>query len=367
MTRSAAHPAGSLIPPRYQMSLGEQVVKRLTMLAVLALLIGVGLILRFLVLPIVLAMVITYVFSPLADSLENHGFSRSTAVMVCFGILLGGFGMVAMGTWPSLETWLQEAPAKGETSAFELQLEHRLDQWQAALSAKYLQVDWQTAFQKLRHFLQHQRRSLMEEMPAMVLALLSQAGSAVLALIIAFFVLVDGSAMKRAVVAWVPNRHFENALTMLDRVDRKISAYLIGTAVENILVTVILAIPLYLLGMPNAFLFACIFGLANVIPFVGPFIGGAAGVLFAMLDPASPSIGALLAVYIVVHLIDAMLISPLVMGKSLDMHPLTVILGISVGGTLGGVAGMLVSVPLIAITKAVVTTVIEGLRNAATD
>ena len=74
----------------------------------------------------------------------------------------------------------------------------------------------------------------------------------------------------------------------------------------------------------------------------------------------------LAVVYGVVHLVDAMFISPLVMGKSLDMHPLTVIVGIAIGGTLGGILGMLAIIPLIAVGKAIATTVAEGLRNAST-
>lgn len=139
----------------------------------------------------------------------------------------------------------------------------------------------------------------------------------------------------------------------------------LGIALENLLVTIIVAIPLVALGMPNALLFAVIFGVCNVIPFVGPFIGASAGLLFSLLDPSAPSLG-VLAVYVSVHFIDAMLISPWVMGKSLDMHPLTVIVGIAVGATLGGVLGMLAIIPMIAVAKAIATTLAEGVRNAAT-
>ena len=140
----------------------------------------------------------------------------------------------------------------------------------------------------------------------------------------------------------------------------------LGIALENLLVTIIVAIPLVALGMPNALLFAVIFGVCNVIPFVGPFIGASAGLLFSLLDPSAPSLGVLAAVYVIVHFIDAMLISPWVMGKSLDMHPLTVIVGIAVGGTLGGVLGMLAIIPMIAVAKAIATTLAEGVRNAST-
>lgn len=367
MSPPAAVPAGTLIPPRVERTLGEKVVQALLGLAALALLAGAGWLLRFLALPVVLGFLLTYVLGPLVDRLENAGVSRSRAVSLCFACLLGFVALVVAGIFPTIETWLSEAP-KGadEPSAFEVQLQHRIAQWEASLTRTYRAVDWSKLFGSLSHFLQHQRQSLVEGLPELALGIVSRAGSVALAFIIAFFVLLDGAVMKKALVALVPNRHFENALLMLHRVDRQISGYLIGTAVENLLVMVLVAVPLLALGMPNAVLFAVLFGAANVVPFAGPFIGASAGLLYSLLDPTAPSLLVLTIVYVVVHFVDAMVISPLVMGKSLDMHPLTVIVGIAVGGSLGGILGMLAIIPLIAVTKAIASTIAEGVRNAAT-
>jgi predicted PurR-regulated permease PerM len=356
-----------LIPRVTRLTLGEKVVRALLLVLAILGAAAVAWVLRFLILPIAGAMLMTYVLSPVADALENRGLKRSTAVMVCGGLVGGMMFAVLSGVWPSLESWMRERPQEeGVRSAFDLQLEHRFAEWQRALTAQYPGINWQASMGKALAFLQHQRQSLVEELPAMALSAASHLGAVGLAIIIAFFVLLDGSPMKRAVLEVVPNRHFENALLMLDRVDRQISAYLIGTASENVLVTVVMAIALYALGMPNALLFAVIFGVCNVIPFAGPFIGASAGLLFSLLDPSAPSLGALALVYVVVHLVDAMVISPMVMGRSLNMHPLTVIVGISVGGTLGGVLGMLVIIPMIAVAKAIALTIAEGVRNAAT-
>lgn len=359
-------PAGTLIPPRVEPTLGEKVVRAAVLLAALGVIGGVGWVLRFLVVPLALGMLLTYVLGPLVDRLENSGAPRARAVTLTFTLLLSLLALVAWGIFPTIEAWLIETPKPGEQSAFELQLGQRIDGWQASLTSSYPKVNWGALFEKLRDFLQHQRKALVEGLPAMVLEVLSHAGSVVLGLIIGFFVLLDGAVMKKTVVALMPNRHFENTLLMLHRVDRQISSYLLGTALENLAVMVIVAVPLVALGMPNAILFAVIFGLCNVIPFAGPFIGASAGLLFSLLDPSAPSLAALVAVYVVVHFIDAMLIGPWVMGKSLDMHPLTVIVGIAVGGTLGGVVGMLVIIPLIAVVKAIATTIAEGVRNAQT-
>lgn len=367
MTTPPVFPAGTLIPPRVELPLAEKVVRAVVVIAVGAIALGVAYFLRFLVLPLVLGFLLTYVLGPLADRLENRGMTRNRAVMICFGGLVAIVGVMLVALLPGLEAWLQEeGPRDGEQSNFELQLEARISQWQASLGRSYPKVDWASWFGKLHEVLDHQRKALVEGLPQMALELASRAGSLVLGLVIAFFVLLDGAVMKKTLVALMPNRHFENSLLMLHRIDRQISSYLIGTALENLLVTIIVAIPLVALGMPNALLFAVIFGVCNVIPFAGPFIGAAAGLLFSLLDPNAPSLGALAAVYVVVHFIDAGMISPWVMGKSLDMHPLTVIVGLAIGGTVGGILGMLAIIPIIAVAKAIVTTLVEGFRNAST-
>lgn len=365
MTTPMAFPPGTLVPPVERKPLGEQVVGAIGIALIAAAALGVAWILRFLVAPIIGALLVTYVLRPIADGLENRGAPRWAAVLACGGLITAVFAAVGVGVWPSLEAWLKETPhATGERSVFEVQLETRLLEWQAGLAGRYPNVDWASLFHKVQDVLQHQRRSLVEGLPALALNALSHVGSVGLAGVIAYFVLLEGTTMKNALLRSVPNRHFERALIMLDRVDRQISAYLIGTVAENVLVTVLMALALFALGMPNALLFAVLFGVANVIPFAGPFIGAAAGLLFSLLDPAAPSLGALAAAYVVVHLVDAMFINPVVMGRSLDMHPMTVIVGIAVGGTLGGVLGMLGIIPAIAVTKAIVSTVIEGVQDA---
>jgi predicted PurR-regulated permease PerM len=61
--------------------------------------------------------------------------------------------------------------------------------------------------------------------------------------------------------------------------------------------------------------------------------------------------------------LDAMLINPMVVGKNLNLHPLTIIVGISIGGSLAGILGMLVSIPFIAIGKAIINTVWDAVRR----
>ncbi len=350
----------TLVPREPEPTLAQQVVRALVLLAALAVLGAVAYALRFLLVPVVLAVLLRYCLQPVVNLLEDRGLPRWAAVLLCFGALLGTGVTLVMEVWPVLDSWLSESPRPGERSVFEVQLEQRLDQWEAAGRRMYPQLDWQSISGQARGFLELQRRKMMETLPQRALEALSQAGSLVLAPILAFFLLLDGTAMHRAVIGWVPNRYFETVLVMLHRVDRQVASYLRGAASESALVSVLLSTVLWVLGMPNAILFGCLYGVLNVIPLVGPILGASAGLLYALVVPGAPALGVLAASYAAVYAVDAMLINPVVVGRSLNLHPLTIILGVSIGGGLAGIVGMLASVPVIAVGKAIVGT----LRDA---
>jgi predicted PurR-regulated permease PerM len=353
-----------LIPREHPLTLGQQVVRTLVFALVAVAAGAVVWALSFLMAPLVLAVLGYYVLRPLVNLLESRGLARSAAVFVCFGAGLALVAVMGVVLWPSLNSWLQQTPSEeGTRSVFEVQLANRLEIWEQAGSKAYPKLQWHTLFGRLRTVLEAQRRELMETLPQMALAALSNAGTFLLAPIISLFLLLDGAAMRQRVMGFVPNRYFETVLVLLHRVDRQIAAYLKGAASESALVAVLLSTLLWLAGMPHAVLFGCLYGALNVIPLLGPVLGAGSGLLYAILDPTAPPMALLMACYAGTYVLDAGLINPLVVGKSLDMHPLTLILGVSIGGALGGILGMLASVPVIAVSKAILGTVAEAFRN----
>lgn len=352
----------SLVPREVPLTLAQKVVRSIVVLAVAAVLALVVSTLSFLITPVALAFVLFYCLSPLVNLLENQRLPRWAAVLLCFGGGIAVLVALAIAVWPSLEAWLQST-SDGQRDMFEIQLANRLSEWELALRKLYPKLEWHALFDHLRSLLESQRKRLMETLPAVAVGVLSNAGTFLLAPIIALFLLLDGTAMQKKIVSWVPNRYFETVLVLLHRVDRQIAAYLRGAASESALVAVLLSIVLLIAGMPHAALFACIYGVANVIPLLGPLLGAGSGLLYAMMDPSAPSLGVLAGCYAFTYVVDAMLINPMVVGKNLNLHPLTVIVGISIGGSLGGILGMLVAIPLIAVSKAILWTVLEAMRR----
>jgi predicted PurR-regulated permease PerM len=360
--------AVSLVPRPPAPTLGQKVARTFVGFGILAALLVTLRGLSFLLAPIALAFLAFYSLNPVVNWLENRRFSRKAAVGLCFGAGVLALGGVLAAIWPSLESWLQQTPSNAnQQSQFELQLAATLNAWQAAGAKAYPHLNWQDLFDHLRNALDSHRRRITETLPQMALDVAGHAGVYALAPVIAFFLLLEGTNMHRKLVSYVPNRYFETTLVLLHRVDRQIASYLRGAAAQAMLISVMMSALLWAVGMPNAVLFGFIFGIINVIPLAGPVIGASAGLLYALMDPTAPSIPVLLACYGGVHAVDVALITPWVVGKSLNLHPLTIIVGLTIGGTLGGILGMLVCIPLIAVAKAIGGTLLEAYEKHELD
>ena len=116
---------------------------------------------------------------------------------------------------------------------------------------------------------------------------------------------------------------------------------------------------LYVIDFPYFILLAVIAGLTNIIPYFGPAVGTIPAVFIALFEPNSGSaIIYILAIYSVVHFIDGMILFPLLVSKIVDLHPLYVLFAFVVGGSVGGIVGLLLAVPAATITKVVISEIL---------
>lgn len=186
--------------------------------------------------------------------------------------------------------------------------------------------------------------------------------------------LVDDGKIKRDLVRCMPNRYFEMTLTILDNINAALGRYLRGTFIECFLVGSCFTICLFLVGieMRWAAAIGIIAALANAIPFLGPVIGLLVGVLYAiMAEDVSPILPfmssesllpAVLIVVAVVQLADNAIFQPYVLGSAVDLHPLTVLFGVTGGAVIFGFTGMLFAIPMIMIGRVIISTSFRQFR-----
>lgn len=176
---------------------------------------------------------------------------------------------------------------------------------------------------------------------------LSGVASSVGVVIIALYLLLDGRRLYAWMLAYVPRRHRDKMARTVPEVSEVIFGYALGQVITSALFAAFAAIVLWLLGVPAPLPLALIAGVCDVIPVVGIVIATAPAVIMALTT--SPGTAAAVAcLYVGYHLLEAYLIAPWVYGRRLRLSTLGVLLALIVGGSLQGLLGAVIVLPLVA-------------------
>ena len=179
----------------------------------------------------------------------------------------------------------------------------------------------------------------------------------IIILFLTFFLLNSGRQMKKAFIQIVPNRFFEVALMLIQGLDRQLGDYLRSRLIQTIIISIIAAIGYWILGLRFALLIGIIAGLANLIPYIGPFIGAIPAIVVVFLESRFGLGWSLLAVIMLtlaIQIIDNAIITPLIIGKSVELGPVTTIVVVLLGEQLLGLMGLLMAVPIAAMCKLII-------------
>ena len=177
-------------------------------------------------------------------------------------------------------------------------------------------------------------------------------------LVVSFWVLIELPALGREIKRLFGPRYQDDLNIIYLTGTRVMGGYIKGTLLQCLLIGVGCGIGYAVMGIPSAAALGVITGLLNIIPVIGPWLGGAVAALISLF--VSPLIALISLIYtIVVQQVVYTFISPKIMGNSVDIHPALVILalmtgsalGFAVSGFLGSIVGMLVSIPAVAAAK----------------
>lgn len=186
-------------------------------------------------------------------------------------------------------------------------------------------------------------------------------------LFISFYLLKDYEFFKKLYLnslgLIITESRFRTFNQTVSEINHVISKFIRGQLLDGLIVGLISSIGLSIIGIDFAFLIGFTAGIANVIPYVGPLIGCIPAIIIGLLSP-NP-IMALWAVLVLlgVQQLDSVVISPKIVGGSMGLHPVFVIMAITIGGTLAGIIGMLLSVPAAGILKLFLTKLVTKRQS----
>jgi predicted PurR-regulated permease PerM len=179
---------------------------------------------------------------------------------------------------------------------------------------------------------------------------------AVLALapILALYLLIDLERFKANTLDMTPPKHREEFAFVSGQVGTALSSFVRGQLLVAIIVGAASSLGMWLIDLPFWLLIGIIAGFLNLIPFMGPVVGGALAVLVALLNGSVTQAIWAVVIMIAIQQVDNHVITPLVQRTRVNLSPLVIVLALIIGGTVAGLLGVLVAVPMTAAVRIIV-------------
>ncbi len=313
----------------------------------------------------IISWLLATLLAPLIDFFERHGIARGFGMLIVMLLVLTMIAIFFSIVIPALIKAVESISSKLQSDMI-TDLNQRValffeEKFNNAELANNITTKLNEIFIKL-----------LSGVAAFFKNVTSFLASIVIVPFITFFLIKDNRVFKKLFISKIPNKYFELVLNILDKVGSQVSNYIQGQAMDALLVGILSVSGLFVVNLvfdnpvPYFVFIGMLAGLANLIPYLGPVVGAVPALILAIIS-APPNLFIILiwivVVFALVQILDNSLISPMVVSKSVDMHPLLVVVVVIIGGNIGGAMGMLFAVPATSIIKVTLSEVIWGLTH----
>ena len=286
------------------------------------------------VLPLTFAVVLAVIFKPLVGVLQRHRFTPVLAAgLVMLGLLAVTTGVVV-------------ATVRGVTG----QTDEIGDSVDAAIdyAVNMLGVD-QASLDAARTTVEAAGPAIasgfLTQLVSGVGALVGFASGLILGALIMYYLLKDGTRFRSSVVAQFDPIFRDGMNSFIGQTCRTLRAYGRGRTVMSAVVALVIGLVSLVLGLPLVFTIIVVNFIGGYIPYIGAFLGGGLAVLIALGDQGLGTAAVMLVVVLAANLVLENFVEPKVMGRTLDIHPLIVLVVTALGGLIGGIVGLILAVP----------------------
>jgi predicted PurR-regulated permease PerM len=167
--------------------------------------------------------------------------------------------------------------------------------------------------------------------------------------------MLEGSSIRMGIIQLMPGRSVERLLSIFVEIDTTLGDYLRGLCLEGMFVGGLMGISFFCIGLEYVFPLTLLAIVSVLIPFVGPLCVGALAAICALIQWGTwTGLLKVVAICLVVRFLDDSILQPVIMRRAVQMHPVTTIFTLMLGGTLAGTWGLLFAVPTFCIIKVLV-------------
>ena len=302
--------------------------------------------------PFFIGFVIAWIFNPAVTKLQKHGFNRGLAsalVYIAFLAILFIFFWILI---PTVYNQLQDLITSLPNIISSLKL------WisDALTNVNNSVIDANTVESNIFNAIEGFMSTTTTNLPSLILnsvgTIFSGIGTFVISLVIGIYMLIDFNNISKHFMHFIPKTHKEEIGNLINEIGIELRKCVNGTLFVVFMVFVGDSIGFAIVGLKAPVLFGLLCGITDLIPYIGPYIGGIAAVIVGFSQ--SPIIGIItILVVCLVQCVENYVLQPVVMSKTMKLNPVTIIIGLLLFGHFFGIVGMILATPTIALMKVI--------------
>lgn len=315
-----------------------------------------------LVIYLLAGFVIAYLLRPVVDRLQGIGVGKVPAILLSFLLMFGLISVLLTSLVPFFGNQIGDITQQIT--------EQKVEAWAASIESELRRLAPFITEGTVIDSAQRISTTLFQEQQfarfiESTLGVFADIFYAILVIpFVTFFFLRDSLKIRSAILRLVPNKYFEVTLAIAEKVGTNLGRYLRGLLLQCTFVAIIASVLLSFTDLNYALVVGIFTGIANSIPYFGPFMGLIAGTLVAIAQTGDLSlIPSLLIAMGLTQAVDNILIQPLIFSKAAHTHPLVILFVVLIGAQLAGLFGMLIAIPLTTTVLVSIEQVLWSLRN----
>lgn len=329
--------------------------------------------------PFIAAFFIAYFLNPLVKTIDkkvlrkifkqkHKKLRKFLSILFAYILFIGFLTLILTYIIPqfadSLNDLIEKIPALYDT-AYE---------WLEKIEDKLPYIDWEVIEEQLKasmpQIIQMSTEFVTDIFPKIIdigFSIVSLFINIVLSVVISCYMIADKHILAdnatRVIYAILPKRYAQGFCNTVKECNGIFSGFVIGKAIDSLIIGCLCFILMSILGLSYSVLISVIVGITNMIPYFGPFIGAIPGIFILLLTEPLQAVIFTVLIFLLQQF-DGLYLGPTILGQSVGVKPLWIIFGITVGGAYGGVFGMFIGVPLVAVVAHLLNKAINvGLRR----
>ena len=298
--------------------------------------------------PLFIGLVLAWLFNPLITWMQKHKIKRVFGALIVFIVLIGLLALMLVEIVPVIIEQVQTINFGKITSDVQNWINNFTIEGIDLTSTKEAIIKKITEFAS-----EFDAASIISWITTAVSKIISGLGTFWLGLMVGFFLLIKFNEAPANLKLIIPTKYKKEVWGLLSRINYILNKFIRGTLYSSLIIFGATFIGLLILKVPAAIILAIFCAVTNVIPYIGPYIGAVPAIIIGFT--VSPLTGILVIVILaVIQTIEGNILSPIIMGKTVKLSPVTILIGLLVFGYFLGMLGMIIATPIIAVIKEII-------------